>query len=51
MRFDHMKVMSVHVSTCASYDFSALSPVCVDVVTLIRCVCFYILLQKWMTGF
>jgi len=47
MRLDRSKDMSVRVSTCNSYDFNALtSASCVDVVALMRRVCFYVSLQN-----
>jgi hypothetical protein len=46
MRLYLSQVITVHVSTCTSYDFS-----CAEVVTLIRRVCFYVSSLKWVIGF
>jgi hypothetical protein len=47
MRLDRSKDMSVHVSTCTSYDSNTLTPV----VVLIRRVCFYVSSEKRVIGF
>jgi len=46
MRLDRSKDTCVLVLTCASYDFDALTPRCVEVVALIRRKCVYVLLQN-----
>jgi len=50
MQLEHRRDMSVLVTPCTSYDFNALTPV-VEVVALIRCMCFCISLQKWVISF
>jgi hypothetical protein len=46
-RLDHSKDMSVHVSTCTSYDFNTLtSASSMEVVALVRRVCFFVSSQK-----
>jgi hypothetical protein len=46
MLLDHNKDMPIHVSTCTSYDLNAINASCVEVMTLIKHVFFYVSLQQ-----
>jgi hypothetical protein len=50
MRLDRSKDISVHVSTCTSYDFNALTPVVWQLWRWIRRVCFYVSSQNKVTN-
>jgi hypothetical protein len=46
MQLDHSKNMSVHVSTCTSYNVNTLTPVVWEVVALKRCVVLHLVTNK-----
>jgi hypothetical protein len=45
-QFDPNKDMSVNVSTWIDYDLNALTHSYIEVVALIKCLCFYVSLRK-----
>jgi len=52
MRFDRSKDMSAHVSRFNLHQlgFKLINASCVEVVALIRRLCFYVSSQKWVIG-
>jgi len=47
MQLDHSNHMSLHVSTCTSYSFNAVKPVCMEVVVLSPCMFLCIVINEW----